>query len=220
MDLGFRNRVAEAVHRAVCKITSSDGFAKCHLYSLAGVGLLSRLTNRYYVPQAGSILISAGEPDRWVGIDISLSGDSLVGLSDGDYHCWIADATDCSVGCDITPTLIDLSSRHYHRMVALRQGKADAVIRQLSQLEQMPYPLWTDCGFLPTWLKLIPDAAATDAVYGDLTDRIGTYGPLLCEAERQYRDLFEREKLRLQSRALRRSRKVQRQRRKQSRRVR
>ena len=89
MDLGFRNRVADAVHRAVCKITGSDGFGKCHLCSLAGVGLLSRLTSRYYVLQARSFLISVGSSDRWVGIDKSPS-DSLVGLSDGDYHCWIA----------------------------------------------------------------------------------------------------------------------------------
>ena len=158
MDLGFRNRVAEAVHRALGKITRSDGFSKCRQYLLAGVGLLSLLADRYCVPQAGPILIAAGEPDRWVGIDINVSRDSLVALADG-YHRWIADATDCSVGCDAASTVIDLSSRHYHRMLALRQGKAgatktDAFIRQLTQLEQMRSPLWTDCGLLPTWTAL------------------------------------------------------------------
>ena len=72
MDLGFRNRVAEAVHRALGKITRSDGFSKCRQYLLAGVGLLSLLADRYCVPQAGPILTSEPSSDPWVGIDIGV----------------------------------------------------------------------------------------------------------------------------------------------------
>ena len=209
MDRAFRSRVADAVHRAVCRFTGSDGYGKCHLYSLAGSVLLSSLTNRLYLPQAGSILICVDPPDRWVGIEIDRCCDSLTGLANGQYHCWIADATNCAPGVSIATTLIDLSSRHY---------KAMAATGRIWQSPDPPIPLWIDDGLLPSWLQLKPDTAASEAVIRDLTDDTEIYAPLICEAQRQYRKLAEKENLWCRVRDQRAARKAERQRRKQARR--
>src|SRR5437763_388203 len=81
-----KNRVAEAVHLAVCDWTGGDGFGHCILYAVAGAHLTSRLTGQKYFPVAGSLALYP-DPERQEGITFDpKAGGGLLG---GEFHAWI-----------------------------------------------------------------------------------------------------------------------------------
>jgi hypothetical protein len=53
-----RLAIADAVHRAVCEYTESDGMGSCHKYAVAGRGLLWYLGKRTII-QAGTMFCLA-----------------------------------------------------------------------------------------------------------------------------------------------------------------
>jgi hypothetical protein len=50
-----RDRVARAVHRAVCQFSASDGFGLCHAYAVAALGVFIHLGGT-----AETVTINAG----------------------------------------------------------------------------------------------------------------------------------------------------------------
>jgi hypothetical protein len=56
---------AEAVHRAVCEFSGSDGFGQCSLYAVAGFGLmvLTKLPLGSCYPQVGSLYLQPDPTD-------------------------------------------------------------------------------------------------------------------------------------------------------------
>ena len=98
---GVRDRIAEAVHHAVCDFTGSDGFGLCMLYAVAGSGLLGRAFGEKFYPQAGSMAVLADKPDVWVTMDAS-------NFATGEFHCWLGRP----MGGDRVE-LIDFTARHY-----------------------------------------------------------------------------------------------------------
>src|SRR5262245_51509295 len=82
---GRREWIAEAVHRAVCEFTGTDGFGNCMMYAWAGVSLCSRVFQRTYLLQAGSLRIQAdpSNPHSWFTIDASEDGFHI-----GEFHAW------------------------------------------------------------------------------------------------------------------------------------
>lgn len=67
-----RKHIAEAVHRAVCEFTQTNGFRRCLDYALAGHTLANALLGREYVLQAGGLYIMADPPN---GVTAMESGD-------------------------------------------------------------------------------------------------------------------------------------------------
>ena len=100
-----RDRIAEAVHQAVCEFTGSDGFGLCMLYSVAGMGVPSAFNHRLY-PQAGTLGVLIDPPDYWMVMDAE-GFEPSVG---GEFHCWLGGPSSSG---DVE--LIDFSARHYKR---------------------------------------------------------------------------------------------------------
>ena len=96
--------LTEAVHRAVCEITGTDGYAKCLLYAVAGYALLA---DRGFAIQAGTVAIVA-DPDNPAGPGTTLIEAAEGGWNRGEYHCWLARPTD-------PVEMVDFSSRHFRR---------------------------------------------------------------------------------------------------------
>jgi hypothetical protein len=96
-------RYAEAVHRAVCEVTESDGFARCMQYAVAGFGLLA---DAGYILQAGSLAIIADETDPTMAMLMDASNG---GFDRAEGHCWLArqNGSDCEI--------VDFAARHYRR---------------------------------------------------------------------------------------------------------
>lgn len=150
-SISFRHKVAEAVHRAVCRFSEGDGIGQCQLYAVAGSALLTHLTKRLFMPQAGVIHVLAEEPDGWLAADPREWGSPEVALSVGEFHCWIADVTGREPGIGHASTLIDLSSRHYQSLGDHCLGERLTWTRP-----DPPTFVWIDDGHLPDWLRLIP----------------------------------------------------------------
>jgi hypothetical protein len=78
-----QERLASAVHEAVCDYHLDDGFGHCADYAFAGAVLLSALTKKCYVPQAGSLWVShdPGDPT----LCIAMQADNG-GIYAGEFH--------------------------------------------------------------------------------------------------------------------------------------
>src|SRR4051812_11848077 len=65
-----RDRIAEAVHQAVCEFTATDGFGHCILYSVAGMALLGCVFDHTTYIQAGTlgVLLDPAD-DYWMVMD-------------------------------------------------------------------------------------------------------------------------------------------------------
>ena len=75
--------IASVVHEAVCDISGDDGFGHCTHYAVAGAKLLSLLTRKLYMPQAGDLQVFC-DGDRGMMMDASLGG-----FGTGEFHTWI-----------------------------------------------------------------------------------------------------------------------------------
>ena len=101
-----RAKIAQAVHRAVCDVTGTDGRGHCLYYAVAGGALAKKVLGRDYVVQAGSGLsLLADPPDGAITIDASDGG-----VDRGEFHVWLARP-------DPEPELVDFASRHFRHYV-------------------------------------------------------------------------------------------------------
>ena len=127
-----RLAIADAVHRAVCEYTESDGLGACHKYAVAGRGLLWYLGKRTII-QAGTMFCLANT--------VYQDYMSFLGQNwrQGELHVWLADERDT----------IDFSSRLYRRMWEELTG---VQVTDWNRPDPPPY-VW--CERLPHWLKLI-----------------------------------------------------------------
>jgi hypothetical protein len=101
---------ADAVHRAVCDFTGTDGFGACMLYAVAGWSLLVGIEGEAWHLQAGTARMLADPPDGWVEFDGARPG----ALARGEFHCWVAKQSSRPQGRPAA--LVDFSSRHVQRM--------------------------------------------------------------------------------------------------------
>ena len=117
-------RVAEAVHRAVCDVTGTDGLGHCALYARAGAVVASVVTNAEYVVNAGRMTAGTGARDPeddgtelYLGMDPALSG--YCGM---EFHAWCVrrpPGVPTGVLLQADPSsveVVDLSMRHYRAM--------------------------------------------------------------------------------------------------------
>jgi hypothetical protein len=81
-----RDRIAEAIHRAVCEESNSDGQGRCALYALAGRLVLTQLTATPYIFQAGGFAASISDTSPRVMIMDPQSDHYRC----NEFHCWIA----------------------------------------------------------------------------------------------------------------------------------
>jgi hypothetical protein len=126
-----RLAIADAVHRAVCEYTESDGMGSCHKYAVAGRGLLWYLGKRTII-QAGTMFCLAN----------TVYQDYMTFLGQnwrqGELHVWLADERDT----------IDFSSRLYRRMWEELTG---VQVTDWNRPDPPPY-VWAE--HLPNWLIL------------------------------------------------------------------
>lgn len=119
IPLAKRERVAEAVHRAVCEVFGGDGFGRCLPYAFAGAMLLHE---DGFSLQAGSITIVAdpdtNHPDGLGAVKMECRGD---GFGRGEYHCWVG-----RLRKDGIVELVDFASRHYRTYVENMMTVTDA----------------------------------------------------------------------------------------------
>jgi hypothetical protein len=161
--------MAEAVHRAVCEFTKSDGFGHCYLYTLAGWSLLIHLEGQGtpYRMQAGSLFL---RPDPSRPLDWVVSSAEDGGLERGEFHCWISSP-------DLT--LIDFASHYFRRYVdgimrikeVTHQSEAGALFTLDDNPDpvrwNMPDPpryIWEHVTELPEWVRYNGDPRALEQV--------------------------------------------------------
>jgi len=190
----IRNNIAEAVHRAVCDFTESDGCGRCFHYALAGWVLANSLLNPSYTLQAGKLYILADPPDGAVAIEPGQHG-----FQRGEFHCWFALP---GSGAKVAE-FVDLSSRHYRRLVEQgiqASGVTDTEVAAIVMLpatriqwtrkENPPAFIWTD-GTFPDVMQASPTEAATNGFYQAVKDSGDRFKPMVALAWKQYRELTE-----------------------------
>jgi hypothetical protein len=159
----FKSRIAEAVHRAVCEVTGTNGCAQCLYYALGGALLLNKVTNRLFIPQIGGLLLLTSPPDRWHGVDMSSKGDPMQSFRDSAFHCWISEASGKRINLGNQPqkcrAMIDLSSRHYPAL--LKRIFPDLEWNR----EPPPRYFWSDGDKLPDWIRIWPEAEPMSILY-------------------------------------------------------
>lgn len=171
-DPVVRDLIAEAVHKAVCEFTDSDGFGFCMLYSIAGMGLLGRVFEHKLYPQAGSMGVLIDPPDYWMVMD----GEDFQPNVGGEFHCWLGGPSN-----DGGVELIDFSARHYKRycgglidvtdfdvvspgLYVRRDSPVETHKPMTWNREDPPAYLWLG-KILPNWLTLKPIRRVTEAVW-------------------------------------------------------
>jgi hypothetical protein len=174
-DFSWRDDIADAIHRAVCEFTGSDGFGHCHAYSVAGFGVLNHL---YAEPKcwinAGKARIFHDPSDPTLCVEMGT--DPMA----GDYHCWnVLEGLSGVI-------LVDFAARHYKRYcwclincneweeVDSGDGgfllvKRDEPLGPTGGMTwkhpfEPPEFLWCSPDDLPSWLHLVADKHATEAV--------------------------------------------------------
>lgn len=134
-----RLRVANAVHRAVCKFTNSDGVGWCKLYALAGARLATQVFDADYSVKIGGLNVKCDpKSDGGWGYVPSRFIDPYQA---GEFHCWF------SCGDEV----VDLSTRHLKKHYDLCAGGEPYWV-----IGPPPKFVW---GRLPNWLALTPDHA-------------------------------------------------------------
>jgi hypothetical protein len=106
----LRAIVAEAVHRAVTEHTGTDGLGCCMLYALVGMMTASRVLKAHYVPAAGSLYLIPDPADPTFAV--AFEGHRR-GFESPEFHCWFVRID----GQYRALEAVDLSARHYRRMV-------------------------------------------------------------------------------------------------------
>ena len=188
-----RRRIAEAVHRAVCEFSGTDGCGLCMLYAIAGAGLLGRVFGSTLHPQAGSLSVLADPPDRWMTMDAS-------NFANGEFHCWLGRPSGGG-GAE----LIDFAARHYRAycerlldvsgfqaiepgIYVRRDEPAEGLFRPTWNREAPPDYVWAE-GLLPEWLRLVPDHEATEAVWANMLGHLDEYEGLVRLAVEHFRSV-------------------------------
>ncbi len=116
-----KDLIASVVHEAVCEFTGDDGFGHCAHYAVAGAKLLSVLTRKLYLPQAGDLQVFC-DGDCGMMMDATEGG-----FGTGEFHAWIAGPVAFGTGQSSgrkpmagDTTIIDFSSRHFRKWVETR----------------------------------------------------------------------------------------------------
>jgi hypothetical protein len=146
--------IAEAIHRALCDITRSDGFMKCHYYACLGYHFFARIG---FVVHwlAGGLAVFADPSDP----TLAFAFDPELGRQErGDFaeaHSWLMLPYGPPVGGIHTPDqydLVDFSSRHYKRYaeVAAEQGRGEPVNWKIPD---PPAFIWERADRLPYWVR-------------------------------------------------------------------
>src|SRR5262249_48867128 len=175
-----RQRLADAVHRAVCEYHQDDGFGRCADYAFAGAMLLMALTKKQYTPQAGSLWVSHDPGDPTLCLAMIAEND---GIYAGEFHAWVVGPVDGRAGGAMPDDVevIDLSARHFKSWV---ERPVHCVSReavpggQLSHFERvaerqrylrplLPY-LWCRWGGKPEWAQYQADEQATTLLCASL----------------------------------------------------
>lgn len=143
-----RLAIADAVHRAVCQYTASDGVGSCHRYAVAGQGLLQHL-GKPTVLQAGSLHVLVDDVSQYA---MSMLGENW---HNGELHVWL--------GYDQPLEAIDFSSRLYKKMWEELLTLDDEWV-SWTRPEPPPY-VWALKDKLPKWLKLQALPEPTKAVW-------------------------------------------------------
>jgi len=189
----IKKNIAEAVHRAVCEFTDSDGCGRCFHYALAGWVLACSLLKRNYVLQAGSLYIVADPPYGAVAIE-----PGQYGFQRGEFHCWFA-----APGNDgKMAEFVDLSSRHYRRLVergiqCLEVTESDGASIatfgndriQWTRKDAPPEFIWTN-GTFPDVVRVVATVEATNYFHKAAGDLFEKYAPLVKMAWKHYRELI------------------------------
>jgi hypothetical protein len=153
--------IAEAVHKAVCVLTRSDGLDKCHYYTWLGGHFLAQLDYRVHW-QAGILALYADPADP----GLCLMFDPELGRAErGDYgecHSWLAIAhgpTQIGTAVPLDQfTVVDFAARHYKRYAEVAREKGRGEAMQWKIADPPPF-LWERADRLPKWVHFadIPD---------------------------------------------------------------
>jgi hypothetical protein len=167
-----RERLAAAVHSAVCDYSGSDGFGHRVLYAIAGWGiLLGSGESQNCAPQSGALFLKPDPSDQ--GGWLSLDPDN----GPGELHAWIVRfKKPVSTGLQEIPPdteIIDFSARHYRdlveRMPRIKNQEAESVRRAWLQAAPSSF-LWQQFCALPSWVRFVCRANATQRLIGMLRD--------------------------------------------------
>lgn len=206
----IRRRVARAVHEAVCDYTGSNGAGCCMYYAVVGAVVAGKAFRRGYVPQAGTLQVACDPDSEWGwAIDPRQHIDGFVA---GEFHCWFFICNGPSPGkMTGISELVDLSSRHYREFHAKAIWAVDGTPPEC-RIPDPPEFLWLDL-MLPDWVRLLPDATATNQLMKCFVDARADWGETLRLAHRQFEQLAqERLPQGLDMRADRKRKKAERQR--------
>jgi hypothetical protein len=169
-------RYAEAVHRAVCEVTESDGFGECLAYARASYALLA---DQGWTIQVGQMVIIA-DPAK------GLSGGGAVILGkdkdfwQGQYHAWLARLNGSKI------EIVDFTARHYRTY-------AETSLNAPPEWNRPDPPTWlwnatgnqSDLALFRPDLRMTSDASLTKL--GALRSEL-----LARSAQLQYRELLSR----------------------------
>lgn len=147
-----RARIAEAVHQAVGDTTGGDGYGMCHLYARAGALVVSLITGRPYMWQAGELLVGTGDANEDGELHFQYK-PAASGYNGLEFHCWITERPEGEPGAAVTggPEVeyADFALRHVMRAVELSGMPW--------RREQLPASYWGSYAGL-TSLRVFPKA--------------------------------------------------------------
>jgi hypothetical protein len=177
-----KDRIARIVHQAVCAFAQDDGFGHCAHYAVAGSKLVSMLSGKLYIPQAGDLEICC---DGEEGI---LMDATQGGIRSGEFHSWIVGPVKLG-GAEKRPMapgmeVIDFSSRHYRRYVEEQPRISESmvlpggIVNVLDtatpsltwRLPDPPEYIWAQRKNLPKWLRVSANKEATELLIASLDD--------------------------------------------------
>jgi len=180
--LAVKERMAEAVHAAVCAVTGGSGPGRCAHYAVAGAVLATVVTGKQYIPQAGSLYLSADPADPTL-YTAMVAED---GIESGEFHCWcVGPVEEGRKSGPVTPDqeFVDFSARHFKALVEklgvvedrqrLRGGGFLTVFGPATTRWRRPDPpkfIWSNLAGLPEWVKYEADQAATETLFRELAD--------------------------------------------------
>jgi hypothetical protein len=154
-----KTKIADTVHEVVCEAAGTDGVGCCHLYAVVGAGVLSGLTRRLHLPQAGTLQLRCDPASEWL---FTMDGTRGIEGPGAEGHCWVVEVPrHAKAGRHrVSPggvTRIDLSARHY-RALLRPEFTASGSLPEW-RIEDPPAYVWTDRP--PDWLFLGATEVAT-----------------------------------------------------------
>jgi hypothetical protein len=161
---------------------------------VAGAVLATVVTGKQYIPQAGSLYLSANPADP-TSYTAMVAED---GIESGEFHCWcVGPVEEGRKSGPVTPDLeiVDFSARHFKALVEklgmvedrqrLPGGGFLTVFSPAMNRWQRPDPpkfIWSNQARLPEWVIYEADQAATEALFRSLAD----FEPVIKLAGRYY----------------------------------